>query len=184
MASKKYDDLSKEELIRLLESRDRRDATRFGLVWEANEIERDKALNQDFAYSLGTYAITTPSGRTIPGPPPGNYWRYSEARLKELDRDKRIWWGKHGNNVPAIKRFLSEVQTGMVPQTLWTYSEVGHTQDAKKEIHDILEFPDSASVFSTPKPLNLIDRILRLSTGPHDLVLDFFAGSGGRLFSA
>jgi len=48
MASKKYDDLSKEELIRLLESRDRRDATRFGLVWEANEIERDKALNQDF----------------------------------------------------------------------------------------------------------------------------------------
>jgi adenine-specific DNA-methyltransferase len=66
----------------------------------------------------------------------------------------------------------------MVPQTLWTYDEVGHTQDAKKEIHEILEFKDSASVFSTPKPLRLLDRILRIATGPDDLVLDFFAGSG------
>ncbi len=129
-------------------------------------------------YSLGTYPITTPSGREISGPPPGNYWRYSKARLEEMDRDNRIWWGKDGSNVPAIKRFLSEVQGGMVPQTLWTYSEVGHTQDAKKEIHEILNFPDSASVFSTPKPLRLLDRILRLSTGPDDLILDFFAGSG------
>jgi len=129
-------------------------------------------------YGLGTYAITTPSGRLIAGPPPGNYWRVSEPKLRELDRDKRIWWGKDGSNVPSIKRFLSEVQDGIVPQTLWKNDEVGHTQDAKKEIHDILEFPDSVSVFSTPKPVGLIDRILRLGTGTNDLILDFFAGSG------
>lgn len=169
-----------------------------GEVWRPNLLPRNEAQDKAYKntdndprgrwkagdlsarnpYSLGTYPITTPSGRTIAGPPPGNYWRYSKARLEELDRDKRIWWGKDGNNVPAIKRFLSEVQGGTVPQTLWTYSEVGHTQDAKREVQEILQFPDSASVFSTPKPVALIDRVLRLSTGPNDLILDFFAGSG------
>ena len=62
-------------------------------------------------YSEGTYSITCPSGRRLDGPPPGTYWRYSEPRFKELDRDGRIWWGTDGNNVPAIKRFLSEVKT-------------------------------------------------------------------------
>ena len=89
-------------------------------------------------YSMGTYAITTPGGRVVDGPPKGNYWRYSEERLKELDKDNRIWWGKDGKGSPAIKRFLSEVQSGIVPQTLWFYSEVGHTQDAKKEVNKIL----------------------------------------------
>jgi len=67
---------------------------------------------------------------------------------------------------------------GRVPQTLWSFEEVGHTQDAKKELLDVLRFPDSASVFSTPKPLRLIDRIVRMSTCPGDIILDFFAGSG------
>ena len=129
-------------------------------------------------YSKGTYPITCPSGRVVAGPPPGNYWRFSEARFLELDRDKRIWWGKDGNNVPAFKRFLSDVQQGVVPQTLWQYNEVGHTQDAKKEIHDILQFENSADVFSTPKPVALMERIMRIATKPGDIVLDFFAGSG------
>ena len=85
-------------------------------------------------YGEGTYAITCPSGRRVDGPPPGNYWRVSKDKFDELDRDKRIWWGTDGNNVPAIKRFLSEVKAGRVPQTLWTYEEVGHTQEAKKEL--------------------------------------------------
>jgi adenine-specific DNA-methyltransferase len=66
----------------------------------------------------------------------------------------------------------------VVPQTLWKYEEVGHTQDAKKELLDVLQFEDSASVFSTPKPLRLIDRVLHIATQADDLVLDFFAGSG------
>lgn len=129
-------------------------------------------------YSKGTYPIKCPSGRVISGPPPGNYWRFSEDKFLELDRDNRIWWGKGGNNVPALKRFLSEVKQGVTPQTLWKYEEVGHTQDAKKELHDIFQFEKTEDVFSTPKPIRLIERILRIATRPGDLILDFFAGSG------
>lgn len=95
-----------------------------------------------------------------------------------MDSDSRIWWGKEGSNIPAVKRFLSEVKQGVVPQTLWTYSEVGHTQDAKKQLLDVLRFETSADVFSTPKPVQLMERILRIASNPGDTILDFFAGSG------
>ncbi len=140
--------------------------------WKASDLS---ARNP---YSEGTYAITCPSGRVIPHPPSGRYWTVSAQKFAELDADKRIWWGASGNNVPAVKRFLSEVRQGVVPQTLWTYEEVGHTQDAKKQLKEILPAARSDEVFSTPKPLQLMERVLRLATGPNDLVLDFFAGSG------
>lgn len=125
-------------------------------------------------YSKGTYSITCPSGRVIPRPPSGSYWRVSEEKFWELDREGRIWWGKDGNNVPAPKIYLSEVKQGIVPQTFWSYEDVGHTQDAKKEI--VILFSDD--VFGTPKPERLIQRILQISTNPGDLVLDSFLGSG------
>ena len=131
-------------------------------------------------YSKGTYEIVCPGGRTIPGPPSGSYWRISKDRLEELDREGRVWWGKDGNNVPAPKIYLSEVKAGRVPQTLWKYDEVGHTQEAKKELLERVKFESSDSVYDTPKPTRLIERMLRLSTQPDtsDIVLDFFAGSG------
>lgn len=129
-------------------------------------------------YGAGRYPITCPSGRVIDGPPPGTYWRVSRQKFDELNADNRIWWGKSGNNIPAQKRFLSEVKQGVVPQTLWTYDAVGHTQDAKKQLNEILPKDRNEDVFSTPKPLQLMDRILRLATKPGDLVVDFFAGSG------
>ncbi len=129
-------------------------------------------------YSEGTYPITCPSGRVIEGPPKGNYWRFSKENFKNLDQDSRIWWGKNGNNVPAIKRFLSEVKQGVVPQTLWQYKDVGHTQDAKKELLAVLDFETSADVFITPKPTKLIDRILHIATDKNSIILDSFAGSG------
>lgn len=128
-------------------------------------------------YSEGTYPITCPSGRVISGPPGGNYWRVSAAKFDEMDKDGRIWWGEEGNNVPAIKRFLSEVKGGRTPQTLWEYSEVGHTQDAKKELLSILNFASSDDVFVTPKPVALLSRVLELATTEHSIVLDSFAGS-------
>ena len=88
-------------------------------------------------YSKGRYPIECPGGRVIPGPPRGSYWRYSREKLMELDADNRIWWGRDENQVPAIKRFLSEVKQGLVPQTIWTYRDVGHTQDAKKMLLQI-----------------------------------------------
>ena len=98
-------------------------------------------------YSQGTYSITTPSGKIISGPPKGTYWRFAEPKLKELDKDKRIWWGENQDNIPRFKRFLSDVKDGVVPQTLWLHKDVGNTQEAKKEIISILNFADSEDVF-------------------------------------
>lgn len=129
-------------------------------------------------YSKGTYAIACPGGRVIPGPPRGSYWRVAEEKFWELDRQGRIWWGKDGNNVPAPKIYLSEVKAGVVPQTLWSYSEVGHTQEAKKEVVSIVEFESSDDVFITPKPVRLMRRVLEIGADKNSLVLDSFAGSG------
>ena len=126
-------------------------------------------------YSKGVYAIRCPGGRVVAGPPRGSYWRYSEERLQELHADGRIYWGADGNQTPAIKRFLSEVQPGIVPGTLWTYREVGHTQDARKTVQQIFE--EGAPTFTT-KPVDLLKRIVYLSTDRDSIVLDSFAGSG------
>lgn len=97
-----------------------------------------------------------------------------------MDRDRRIWWGKEGNGTPRLKRFLSDVKQGRVPQTFWPYSEVGHTQDAKKELMEYVTFENADNVLDTVKPVALIRRMLQLSTRAMDgdIVLDFFAGSG------
>ena len=126
-------------------------------------------------YSKGVYSIKCPGGRVIKGPPPGNYWRVSEENLWRLHADNRIWWGEDKNQVPAIKRFLSEVKQGLVPETIWTYKEVGHTQDAKRSLLDI--FGDDFQVFTTPKPVELLKRIIRLCTEEESIVMDAFAGS-------
>lgn len=123
------------------------------------------------------YEITTPSGRIV-SPPAGTCWRVSQERFKELVNDNRIWFGQDGNNVPAIKRFLSDVQDGIVPTTWWTYQEVGHNQEGKQELKKIMKGDDI--FFDTPKPVKLIKRILELATNKdkNAIVLDFFAGSG------
>lgn len=126
-------------------------------------------------YSKGRYSITCPGGRVIDGPPGGSYWRISEETLWDFDADKRIWWGEDKNNVPRIKRFLSEVQDGLIPQTVWDHSEVGHTQEAKQEYLQILS---GTEVFTTPKPVALLRKIFQIATNPGDLILDSFAGSG------
>jgi adenine-specific DNA-methyltransferase len=128
------------------------------------------------SYSAGIYPIIAPSGRVISGPPKGMYWRVSFEKFQEMDKDKRIWWGKNGDNVPRIKRFLSEVMEGIVPQSIWLHDEVGHTQEAKKEVMVVV--PNTEEVFQTPKPERLIKRVLELATNPGDLILDSFAGSG------
>jgi adenine-specific DNA-methyltransferase len=123
--------------------------------------------------SENIYEITTPSGRKV-SPPPGTCWRFSTTRFEELVKDNRIWFGESGNNVPRYKRFLTEVQEGIVCMTLWLRTDVSDNQDAKREV---MAF-NSQQVFSTPKPERLLQRILELSTKPDDWVLDSFAGSG------
>jgi adenine-specific DNA-methyltransferase len=129
-------------------------------------------------YSKGTYSIKCPSGRIVDGPPRGLYWKVSEEKFYEMDNDNRIWWGDAGNNIPAPKIFLSEVMQGRVPQTYWNWSDVGHTQEAKRELLEILNFETSIDVFITPKPVRLLQRIIELSTDENSIILDSFAGSG------
>jgi adenine-specific DNA-methyltransferase len=127
-------------------------------------------------YSEGTYPITCPSGRVISGPPPGMYWRVSETKFKQWDSEGRIWWGKEGNGVPRVKRFLTDVRDGLVPDTIWQHADVGHTQEAKKTLIEL--YGPNFEQFTTPKPVNLLVRILQLAVPSSQSVLDFFAGSG------
>jgi adenine-specific DNA-methyltransferase len=131
------------------------------------------------AYDAGVYSVKSPSGRVIDGPPTGRYWAVSEENFKMLDSDNRIWWGKDGKNVPAVKKFLSEVSSGKTPQTLWFYEDVGHTQDAKKTLLKYVEFENTENVLNSVKPVALLQRIVHLSTLPTEnaIVLDFFGGS-------
>ncbi|MFH1934995.1 MAG: site-specific DNA-methyltransferase, partial [Pseudomonadota bacterium] len=122
------------------------------------------------------YEITTPSGRKV-SPPKGKCWRVSKERFEDLVKDDRIWFGEHGNNVPSIKRFLSEVQQGIVPVTLWLRGEVGDNQEAQQELNAIFHDVDIYG-FETPKPVRLIKRILEIATNKDDIVLDSFSGSG------
>ncbi|WP_114859727.1 site-specific DNA-methyltransferase [Azospirillum brasilense] len=124
-------------------------------------------------YSKGTYTITGPTGRTF-SPPPGRFWRIAEERLWELDKEGRIWWGPEGSARPSIKRYLSEV-SDLVPRTLWSKTDVGSNRTSKNEMR--LLFPGTVS-FGTPKPEALIQRAIHISTGPGDIVLDSFLGSG------
>lgn len=130
-------------------------------------------------YDAGIYPVECPSGRIIKGPPVGTYWRYSKKKFNELNADNRIWWGVEGDNTPAVKRFLSEVSSGRTPQTIWFYKDVGHTQDAKKTLLKYVGFEETENVLNSVKPVELIQRILQLSTSPDngDIVMDFFSGS-------
>lgn len=127
-------------------------------------------------YSKGLYAIKCPSGRVIEGPPHGTYWRMAEEKFRELDLDSQIWWGEKGDNTPSQKRFLTEVQGGVVPSTWWTYADAGHNGEAKNEVRALSD--GSEELFITPKPEKLLARVLQIATNPGDLVLDSFAGSG------
>lgn len=119
------------------------------------------------------YEITTPGGRKIM-PPDGYCWRLSKETFAEYVKDNRIWFGKDGNNVPRIKRFLSEVKQGITPMTIWNCKDVGHSQEATKGLKKLF---DGKAYFDYPKPVGLIERCLQLYTDKDSIVLDFFSGS-------
>lgn len=119
------------------------------------------------------YKITSLSGMIFE-PPPGRCWGNIESAFESLKADGRIWFGKDGSARPRVKTFLNE-QEGVAAWTWWTNAEVGHNQEAKKEIITLF---GAGNVFDTPKPERLLSRVLELATNPNDLVLDSFAGSG------
>lgn len=120
------------------------------------------------------YTVVTPAGRAV-DPPAGRCWLFTEPRYQELLADGRIYFGKNGQGVPAVKKFLSEVQAGLVPDTWWEQKDVGNSGTAKDE--QVALFP-GLMPFSTPKPERLLERIIHIATNPGEIVLDCFAGSG------
>ena len=135
--------------------------------WKASDVLRNEA--RDYAI----FPILLPSGREV-WPPPGTSWRYTKEKFAELIADNRIWFGVEGNAKPAYKRFLSEVTETIPSTTIWTYDEVGHNDESKKEMRTL--FGDD--LFGTPKPERLLRRVVQLASNPGDIVLDSFAGSG------
>ena len=119
------------------------------------------------------YEIVSPNGN-VHIPPQGRHWATLEPECKRLMGRGRFWFGKDGNGVPRVKRYLSEVE-GLVPWTWWPHEDVGHTGESKKESHALFGKRDA---FPTPKPERLIFRIISIATNPGDLILDSFAGSG------
>lgn len=119
------------------------------------------------------YTIITPGGKEVT-PPEGRCWKNVESVYKQYLAEGRMWFGKDGNSVPRQKSYLSESQ-GQAAWTWWTNAEVGHNQEAKKEINELF---GASNAFDTPKPERLIQRIIQLATNEGDIVLDSFAGSG------
>jgi adenine-specific DNA-methyltransferase len=165
--------------------------------WQRNLLPRSSSAEEDYSnpdndprgdwtsnalqsrnyYSKGTYPITCPGGRVIEGPPRGTYWRMEEDKLWDFHKDNRVWWGKTGNNSPRIKKFLDEAKEGVVPSTWWEHRFAGTNSGAKTELRQILGEQDQ-ELFNTPKPWQLVQRILQVATDKDSLIMDSFAGSG------
>lgn len=136
-------------------------------VWQSDNLSVGPIVQSKI------YEIITPGGRKVL-PPEGYCWRLSKEKFKEFVKDNRIWFGKDGNNVPRIKRFLSEVKQSVTPMTIWKYSEVGHSQDAKQNLKKLF---DGKSFFDYPKSVELIKRCIQLYSNESSIILDFFSGS-------
>jgi len=120
------------------------------------------------------YEITTPSGRKC-FPPDGRYWSVTIDKFKEMVADNRIWFGKNGDGIPRLKTFLSEVQDGLRPNTIWFHQDVGHNQEGRQEVKRLF---DDKGYFDSPKPVRLLKTLLEIASEDKNfIVLDFFAGS-------
>ena len=137
-------------------------------VWKPSDLSVGPAVQENI------YPITTPSGRIVE-PPAGRSWSLSRNAFRERLQDNRIWFGPTGDNVPAMKRFLSELRkTGITPMTIWKYTEVDHSQGATQKLAKMF---DGKKYFDYPKSVPLIERCLQLYSDSDSIILDFFSGS-------
>ena len=135
-------------------------------VWKVGNLTVGPAVEKQI------YPITGPTGKTFM-PPSGYCWRFTKERFQQMLDDNRIWFGANGDNSPVPKLFLSEVQDGVTPMTLWTFEEVGHGQEATRDFRDLM----GQSVFTNTKPLRYMTRFLQIGSNKDSIVLDFFSGS-------
>jgi adenine-specific DNA-methyltransferase len=122
------------------------------------------------------YPIIHPKTKKQVWPNASAVWRYSKEKHETIAKENRLYWGPTQEyKLPRLKRFLSEIQNGLVPNTWWTFEQVGHNDEAKKEVSEIFE---DKKAFPTPKPIRLLKRILQLATDEESIILDSFSGSG------
>ena len=136
-------------------------------IWKSTGMDV-KGMNKN-----NIYGITTPTGKII-YPPKGRSWCFSKQRFEDMINDNRIVFGRSGDGVPRLKKFITEVRPGKTPTTWWDRDFAGHNQLAKQELDKF----DLKTIFETPKPVKLITRILQIATNNNSIILDFFAGSG------
>jgi adenine-specific DNA-methyltransferase len=135
----------------------------------------DNLLVKSFS-ETGVFPIVNPNTGEKFLPKKGNSWRANNKTINQWMAEGRIFFGKDGKGAPQLKRFLNEVQQGVVPVTWWAYEDGGHNDQANKELQSL--FGAERVPFETPKPTKLIERLLQIATGKNDVVLDSFAGSG------
>jgi len=133
------------------------------------------ALQARNFYSAGRYSVTCPGGRYVDGPPAGTYWRMDEANLWKLDKKGRVWWGQNKNSLPRIKKYLKEMDRGVVPSDYWLHQFAGTNAESKIELRDLIGHEVEGL---TPKPVRLIRRVLDMTCNQTDTILDHYAGSG------
>lgn len=137
-------------------------------VWTSSDMTVGPVVKEKL------YDIIAPNGKVL-RPASGRCWLYTKERYEEMLKDNRLWFGLSGNNMPRVKKFLSEVKQGITPMTIWKYSEVGNSQDATKALKNLF---DGKDVFDYPKSVDLIKRCLELYSDKSSIILDSFAGSG------
>ena len=119
------------------------------------------------------YPITNPNTGVAYNPPSGRCWMTNKETVEKWIKETRVFFGQDGKGAPQLKRYLDEVQDGVVPTTYWSYDDCGHNDEARKEVKDLFEKPP----FDSPKPTRLLKQILRIGSNKDSLILDFFSGS-------
>lgn len=136
--------------------------------WKAENLSAGKF------YAAGQFSIKTPSGEEAL-PPPGRYWRCNEETYNKWLSEGKIWFGVSGNGRPMLKKYLSEVQEGLTPDTWWDHKNFGSNKEASLQLKELF---DGKQTFDTPKPTKLLKRLVGLANdGNASIFLDFFAGS-------
>jgi adenine-specific DNA-methyltransferase len=136
-------------------------------VWKVGNLTVGPAVEKQ------VYLIVGPTGKTFM-PPNGYCWRFTKEKFEQMRADNRIWFGADGNNSPVPKLFLTEVQDGVTPMTLWTFEEAGHGQEATRELRSLM---DDTAVFTSPKPVRYMKRFIQIGMNKDDIIMDFFSGS-------
>lgn len=136
-------------------------------AWKAENLSAGKF------YAAGQFEIITPAGRSV-SPPSGRYWRCNQETYKNWEGEGRIWYGKEGTGRPMLKKYLSEVEAGLTPETWWKHQDFGSNKSASTALKKLF---DGKLLFDTPKPVDLVQRVVALANDKNAICVDFFSGS-------